>query len=211
KGIVEKLASEQAALDSAWEEISTHWTRRFAAAPLTHLSPEQLGWTILRATGMMDRQRAASAAEINKKTPLKPEEQQDPAKVAARAQQIEQAALAKLQASVDQFVKLFGAGSGQPQHEFFATVDQALFFSNGSQLSGWLAPNGDNLTGRLLKIEDPAALSEELYLSLFTRKPTSEEAARVASYLAARPQEKTLVVREMAWALLTSAEFRFRR
>ena len=115
----------------------------------------------------------------------------------------------KLKGNVAKFVTLFGPGAGQPQHEFFATVDQALFFSNGGELRGWLAPGGGNLADRLMKIDDPKALTEELYLSVLTRLPADDEAADVASYLATRPKEKSAVVQEMVWALITSTEFRF--
>ena len=106
-------------------------------------------------------------------------------------------------------MKLFGAESGQPQDSFFATVDQALFFANGSQIRGWLSPAGENLTGRLLKIEAAPELASELYLSTLVRQPTAEEVKDVEGYLAARGEQKREAVQELAWALITSAEFRF--
>ena len=119
------------------------------------------------------------------------------------------ATIGKLKGNVTEFVKLFGAGAGQPQHEFFATVDQSLFFANGGQVRGWLIPSGGNLTDRLMKTEDSKALAEELYLSLLTRLPTAEETTDVAAYLAANKDKKNEAVQELAWALLTSTEFRF--
>ena len=107
------------------------------------------------------------------------------------------------------FVTLFGAGDGQPQNEFFATVDQALFFANGTIIRGWLAPSGENLTGRLMKLDDPKALIEELYMTVLSRSPTAIESDEVARCLASRPMDKTSVVQELAWGLISSTEFRF--
>ena len=65
------------------------------------------------------------------------------------------------------------------------------------------------LTGRLLKIEAAPELAAELYLSTLVRQPTAEEVKDVEGYLAARGEQKREAVQELAWALITSAEFRF--
>jgi hypothetical protein len=200
--LADKLQTQRAAVANAWSQ-------QFSIAVVQPLSPEQLAWSMLQTTGYADRQQASVAAAVNKKTPLKPAEQNDPAKLAAREQEIKTQTDAKLKAHVNRFVKLFAAAGGQPQDDFFATVDQALFFRNGGELQSWLAPSGGNLTDRLRQIEDATALAEELYLSVLTRLPTAEETADVASFLAAPETDKSKAVQEMAWALLTSAEFRF--
>ncbi len=204
-----KLADAEQQLETAREALAEQWSNQFALAQLQPLSPEQLAWSILQATGQFDRQRTAEQAELDKKSPLPPEEQDDAAKLAARAKQVEQAAYDKLKPTVARFVALFGAAAGAPQDDFFATVDQALFFANGGEVRGWLAPAGGNLTDRLVKLSDPAAVAEELYLSILTRRPTDEETADVQIYSSSRPDDKSAAVQEMAWALLTSSEFRF--
>jgi len=209
KQVAAKVEAEQATADSAFDSLTDQWSTHFAVTPIEALTPEQIAWSVLQSTGQYDRQHAASAAEINKKTPMTEADLKDAAKVAARDAAIEAATVIKLQGNVNQFVKLFGAGAGQPQHEFFATVDQSLFFANGGQVRGWLSPGGGNLTDRLIKTEDPKAVAEELYLSLLTRQPTAEETADVAAYLIAKKDKKNEAVQELAWALLTSTEFRF--
>jgi hypothetical protein len=144
---------------------------------------------------------------LDKKQPLK--ESATAAERAERQRQVEATVRSKLAGQLGAFITLFGAGAGQPQDEFFATVDQALFFANGSQLRGWLAPSGDNLCGRLAKLEGAEAIAEELYLSALCRRPTAQEIDDVARQLAAAPEQKAEVVQSLAWALLTSAEFRF--
>jgi hypothetical protein len=187
----------------ARQELEDLWTQQTALASLKSLSPEQLAWSILEATGVLAANRAAVEKELNEKPETAELDE------AARAVAVEKGVYAKLQGSVTQFVRLFGGGPGQPQNEFFATVDQALFFANGSQLNSWLAPSGNNLTQRLLQLEDPAAMADELYLTVLTRRPTQAEREWIAAALAEHPDAKGELVKELAWALLTSAEFRF--
>jgi hypothetical protein len=44
---------------------------------------------------------------------------------------------------------------------------------------------------------------------VLARQPSAEEKAAVVQALAAKPTEKPVVAKELAWGLLTSAEFRF--
>jgi hypothetical protein len=127
-----------------------------------------------------------------------------------RAAQIEAALAEKQKDEVRRFVRLYGNESGQPQDDFFATADQALFLANGGQLRSWLNPSGDNLAARAGRLDDPRAIAEEIYLSVLSRLPDDDEAADMAQYLAQRPEDKQTAVRDIVWALITSAEFRFR-
>jgi hypothetical protein len=205
-----KSDATQSALDETLGKLSLSWSRQFAIGTVEPLSPEQLGWSLLQAVGQVGRQRQSVVAELDKKSPLKPEEKKDAAKLAARKLQIEQTTYDKLKGTIATMITLYGAGSGQPQNEFFATIDQALFLANGGPLKGWLAPGGGNLTERLGKMTEEKQLAEELYLSVLTRRPTDEEVADVSAYLKERTQKnRAAAIQELAWSLLTSAEFRF--
>lgn len=207
----DQVQTAKIVIDEASGKVISEASSQFNIAVVEPLTPEQLAWSILQATGQLERQRAAELAKLNKASPLSPEEQKDSAKVAARNQEADAAAYASLNGTVARFVTLFGGEKGQPQDAFFATVDQALFFANGGEIRSWLSPSGDNLTGRLLKLEAPEALAEELYMSMFTRQPDTAEIAEVAGYLEQRKADRSAAVQEMAWALLTSVEFRFHR
>jgi len=191
------------------EELLDGWSERFFASPVVPLTPEQMAWSLMQVTGVVQQQRAAAVVEVNKKLPIDAKKPDDPVRLAARDVAIEKAAHAKLVTNVKKFVELFGHAGGQPQTDFFATVDQALFFANASTLQSWLNPATGNLTDRLNKLDDPTKIAEELYISVLTRRPTSEEVNDVSSYLTERPKEKLAAVKEMAWGLMTSAEFRF--
>jgi hypothetical protein len=209
KPLVEKRAADQAALEAVRQEWSQRWSQRFYASGLRPLWPEQMAMSVLQATGVVASYRASTEAEVAKTTPLTDAIKNDPAQMAARERQIEQLIQDKLKGSVTTFVNLFGGAAGQNQGDFFATVDQALFFANGGMVMAWLGPSGDNLTGRCLKLDNAQAIADELYLGVLTRRPTAQEVADVAAHLNGRDADKAVALQEIAWALLTSAEFRF--
>jgi hypothetical protein len=161
--------------------------KTFAVASLRALSPEQLAWSAMQATGLIDAERKALGPKGT-----------------------DAALTAKLAGNVAPFVKVFGTLPGEaPDDGFEATLDQTLFLRNGGLVSGWLAPRPGNLTDRLARLKDAAAVADELYLSVLTRRPTAEEAKEVGDYLAGRAADRTAALRDLAWALLTSSEFRF--
>jgi hypothetical protein len=208
---VEKAAKDKVTVETAIADLERRLSRRGAVAGLKPLSPEQLAWSMMQVVGQVDQQRAAAEAEWAKK--FSPDAKPDPAKptpdVTAKAQAIEQSVHDKLNGNLGQFVSLFAAAPGQPQQDFSATVDQALFFANGGQVRGWLAAGGGNLTERLIKLDDARALADELFLTVFTRHPTDDEVADVSHYLAARANERSAAIQDVIWGLLSSAEFRF--
>lgn len=203
------LPARQQAYDDAVAELYERWTSEFAVAPLQPLSPEQLCWSILTVTGVYGRQWAAEQAELDKSAPLTDEQRQDPAQMAARLRDIEQRTFDKLKGNVSTFVAYYGAGAGQPQGDFFATADQALFAANAGAINGWVAPVSGNVTERIVSAADPRAAAEELYLTVLTRLPTDAEVADVTAYLAARAADKPVAAQELVWSLLNSVEFRF--
>jgi hypothetical protein len=157
-------------------------------ASLRPLAPEQLAWSMMQATGQADVERRALGA---KATPA--------------------ALYARLAGQAAPFVKLFAGPPGEPavNKDFEATLDQTLFLANGDLLRGWLAPRPDSLTERLGRLTEAGPLAEELFLSVLSRRPSAEECRDVAEHLRDRGADRAAAVQELAWALLTSAEFRF--
>ena len=112
-----------------------------------------------------------------------------------------------LKANVDQFAAHF-AGQGGQKTGFDATAKQALFLINGPLVQSWLEPAGGSLTERLLQIKADHELASELYLAVLGRQPDAVEAEEV-SVLLREAEDRTLAVKDLTWALLASAEFRF--
>jgi hypothetical protein len=207
KAATEKAAAGQTALQTARTALVDRSTARFTLAPLKSLSPEQLSWATMQAVGQVDQQFAALQAQAKKDAEaianLSPEERSR-----EESRLLEDRIDEKLRGNIAPFVSLFGQQPGQAP-TFQATVHQALFFANGGLLASWLNPGGNNLTERLAKIDQPATLADELYLSVLSRKATQQEQAQVASYWEAGKADRAAAARELIWSLLTSAEFRF--
>lgn len=190
----------------AREALAVAWGRSFAATELLPLAPEQLCWSAMQATGQLEAFRTAATKEWDAKNKLSEADQDDQEKQAARAAGIEKLVREKVRGQEDQFVRFFGGAAGQPQTDFFATPEQALYFENGGVIRGWAS----TLANRAAALPDPKAMAEEVYLATLTRLPDDAEIAVLAATLAARPPEKkTEALGDFAWALLTSTEFRF--
>ena len=156
-------------------------------ARLKALSPEQLAFSLMQATGHI-------AAEWQAQGP-KATEASVYAKVAEHAKPI---------------IRSFSGTPGQPEGQSFqATLDQALLLRNGGTLRNWLAPRMGDLMDRLNKIADERALADELFLSILTRLPSDEERQIVDLSLKVKPKERPAALQDLAWALLNSVEFRF--
>jgi hypothetical protein len=161
--------------------------KSFAVANLKPLSPEQLCWALMQATGLTDAERLALGKGAK-----------------------EEALRTRLAANLGPFVATFGGQPGQPEGESFqATLDQALFLENGALVRGWLTARPGNLLDRLLHLHNDQAVAEELYLRVLTRRPADEEKQEIAHYLRGRPKDRPAALQELTWALLASAEFRF--
>jgi hypothetical protein len=156
----------------------------YGVALLKPLSPEQLAWSLLQATGYTDAERKALGAAAT-----------------------EAALYARMSGQAAPVMAAFANQPGTPA-TFDARVEQALFLTNGPLLRTWLAPRAGNLTDRLALLQSDA-IADELYLSVFTRPATAEERKDVADFLAARRDDRAKALQEMVWALLASAEFRF--
>ncbi len=153
------------------------------------MTPEQFAWSLMQATGLIAAEQKAQGAKPN-----------------------EAAVYAKLSGQAAPFVALFGTQPGDPafNQEFEATLDQTLFLTNGGTLRvGWPhAPAASWIAWRRNK--DAGAIAEDLYLGVLTRLPTAED-RRKSPIIWSAPPATAAALQDLAWALLTSAEFRFNR
>jgi hypothetical protein len=189
---------------------------RFAVAALRPLSPEQLAWSVMQGLGTIAATRAEVVHQLEDHDPrIREVFSRDRKRRTLRSQLVEDSVYGRLEASVEPFVRLFGGVAGQSQSAFegSSTVDQALFISNGEPIRRWLSPRPGFLVHRCQALSESSNVAELLYLSLLSRRPTSEERTEVAEYLARRtrqqPQERTNALRELVWSLIASTEFRF--
>jgi hypothetical protein len=98
--------------------------------------------------------------------------------------------------------------AGTAEVDFLPGLNKALFLMNDRMIQGWLKPKQGNLVERLTKLKTPEAIAEELYLSMLARLPAEDEVATVAKYLKTNEKRRPAALGDLAWALLTSTEFR---
>ncbi len=158
----------------------------FLAARIRPLTPEQFAWSLAQATGQINAEMVA-------------------------AKSTEGAAVAKVTPAVLSAMSLFANPPGEPavNQDFEATLDQALFLNYGKTFEAWLAARPGSLTDRLAKCANAGAMADELYLSVLVRPPTNEEREDVIRFLNRPGADRVQSIRDLAWALLTTAEFRF--
>jgi hypothetical protein len=89
-------------------------------------------------------------------------------------------------------------------------VSEALLFSNNDQImKEYLADGGDRLIGRMKQLTDRKARIDLAVRSVLCRMPGEEEVKLLDAYLGRRDDRAVEGCRQLVWALLTSAEFRF--
>ncbi|MDB4540065.1 DUF1549 and DUF1553 domain-containing protein [bacterium] len=91
-----------------------------------------------------------------------------------------------------------------------ASVKESLFLSNNQNIHDLLASSNQpsHLIPRLEKMDDDQQRVNELFQVMFARAPDAEESTVVGSFLSNRAST-TEAIRQVAWSMLTSAEFRY--
>jgi len=154
------------------------------------LSPEQLFWSLITATGDLDRHRtrlkeagkpAATGDDIVNQTP-------------------------ELTALKKAMVDTFANPPKEPEVDFAPSVKGALFLMHEDRILERLKPQTGNLVERAAAQGD-ADVVRELFLSVFSRNPTDDELASLTDYLKQNSDRRDDAVANLTWALLTSTEF----
>ena len=202
--VIRELALTQTYQRSSHVSAETEIPERSAyqMGLLKPLTPEQLAWSMMQATGVT----SATLERLQMKQRKVDEKQKT--KNADDPLWQEEALHDALKGNVAAFVRTFGIVGAQTTR-FDASADQALFLLNGNTIQAWLAPSGNQLTARLKKLDQPTAIAEELYLSVFSRFPTETEIKQVALFLEGGPKPTDQDLQQLIWAALSSDEFRF--
>lgn len=174
----------------------------FAVAPLRSLSPEQLSWSVLQATGRIEQHFSQLEAK-QKADATKPEDA--PPAWKTRTTQLE-----PLERQTRSLIAVFAGLPGQPDGDFQPVVDQALHLLNSPTMLPLLRDEPSTLLKRLTAISETEPLAEELYLSVLSRQPNTDEVAQVRELIAPfkLPAERREPLTALMWGLLLSSEFR---
>ncbi len=166
---------------------------RWRMMPLKPLGPEVFARSALQATGWTDGEKASLRSGAKS--------------VEEGAEETLQGRMAPLMAPIVRSLK------GQPglAEEFDPRVDQVLFLGNNAHLLNLMGDRPDSLMRRLSGLTDPDAITEEIHLSVLTRHATAEELSdwRAAVNTAKSSSQPQAGFKQLIWALIASAEFRF--
>jgi hypothetical protein len=75
-------------------------------------------------------------------------------------------------------------------------------------VQSWLAPGADRVTSAAVAAKTGADFAHTLYRGILGREATPEEIAEAEALVARRPKDRLAVAKDLAWALIASAEFR---
>ncbi len=89
------------------------------------------------------------------------------------------------------------------------TAAQRLFLLNSSDVQRKLQ-QGPKLSALVQGARDPRALIEDLYVTILSRPPTDQEVAAALDYVKTGTENRRAAAIDIAWALVNSAEFRYR-
>ena len=166
---------------------------RFLVGIEKRLSAEQLFWSVLIATGEVDRHW-----------------KEDPSKPSALSEIVNgNEQLKELQGL---FVKTFANPPKVPEVEFAPSVKGALFLMNDPRLLRLLERKPGNLIDRLCSISDEEQMIEELFLTVLSRPPTKDDVTDISNYLKEAgsddtDEKKAISLGQIIWALLSTTEF----
>jgi hypothetical protein len=175
------LSSRAYRLDSRWTGDEPPLdAEMFAVARLRPLSRRQLAFSLLLATG--DDSFAKTT---------KPE---DRAKAYLDLQQQGDELLRALDPRVDGFESSAG---------------EALFLTNGEAIQQLISGGENPLARRLAAVADDGEMVKAAYQRLLSRDPTPAEVDQLTDWINNQQADRESLCADLAWALLTSAEFRF--
>jgi hypothetical protein len=175
------VLSRAYARSSRWEGENAPEADLFATARVRPLTPMQLATSIRLATTDPSSFAGAKADELEK-----------------RFEGLENSA------------RGFAGQIQQPGENFQVGVSEALLFSNNDQIGKeFLADAGDRLVGRLKQLKDRNELIDTAVRSVLARPASDDERKLLGEYLSRREDRPVEACRQLVWALLTSAEFRF--
>jgi hypothetical protein len=111
------------------------------------------------------------------------------------------------------FLKLFGrpvrVSACECERSAEPSVAQMLHLLNAPALQDKLSHENGTVSRLVRSQADNGALCDDLYLTFYSRMPTSSERQRAVAYLAERSDRRQEAAEDLAWSLLNALEFAF--
>jgi hypothetical protein len=175
------VLSDAYARDSKYPSESQPNPKFFAVARLKPLSPMQLSTSLKIAT--------SSPTDFDNRKPDDFEKK------------IEQ---------IENNVRGFASQFAAPTDDFQIGVNEALLFTNSNKVTQEFLGDGDgSLLGRIKQNKDDKQAIGLLVQNILCRPATADELRTFGEYIQKRNDRRLEAYRQVAWALIASAEFRF--
>ena len=172
---------------------------RLATARVKPLSPEQLAWSWLRASGRLDSEIAAVVKRSD------PKEFEVIETREGQLRLLEERVGEDVKAVVSRFVTSIPGETSRSD----SVPEQALFLLHAKTVRNWLKPTPGNLIDSLVKLDKPEEIADHLFVRVLSRKPTDSDVSLVREVLAEAGDDRSAALSDLAWALMSSSEFRF--
>lgn len=185
--------SEAYLRSSRWSEAGERpRATEYAVGLLKPLSPDQLAMSVGVATGhyaqfQVKLERDKQGRKIDAVTP----------------------AIARRHYARERDVQDFAARFRTQGDTFDASASQALFVSYHPQITKYLESTKGSLVERLVTETDFSTSAREAYWNILSRPPQETDLAQLVDYQSASTPSRLELCRELVWALIYSAEFRF--
>ncbi len=112
--------------------------------------------------------------------------------------------------SLENAARGFAGSIAQPTDDFQIGVGEALLFSNSDRaIKEFLIDGGGTLLGKVKALKDNGEIADLLVKTAFGRAAKADERTAIVDYLQKRNDRPAEAQKQVLWALLTSAEFRF--
>ena len=148
------------------------------------LSPEQLMWSILKATAAKTRY------------PIELDDEQ----------KLENTLPTTIDQVHEQFIASFANPPREPEVEFAPSVRGSLFLLNSELVQSWVNVGGNNSTEQVLRISDNAEVVNSLYYTVLSRPATSFELKQMREFLVSN-SDRPEAIGQLVWALMSCNEF----
>lgn len=180
-------------LSSRWEQLSPVPAEEdFAVVRLQLLSPRQFAFALLMTTGR---------AEFSPASAL--EQRVERLAGTAGSKRISQYLTTEQQAA-ELLAHL------DPQQDNQTSAAEALFLSNNPTVQKLFAAEEKTLAAKLATVEEPTQLVELAIRTVYGRAATTEEVARLTTWINSQTTPRQQTCEQLVWVLVTAAEFRFK-
>lgn len=111
------------------------------------------------------------------------------------------------------FLKTFGrpmrASACECERVSEPNVSQVLHLMNSPEIAAKMERDGGRIARWANEIDDDAELLDEMYLTFYSRYPTSEEREALLEHLHSSASDRRQAIEDVAWTLLNGTEFLF--